>query len=159
MSRVLVAGLGNELRGDDGVGPAVARRVASVGHPGLEVIVDVGEPADLIEAWRGAELAIVVDAMDAGVAPGTTRRIDAGTGGGSVPMGISGHALPLPNVVELARALDALPGRLLVFAVQGADFRTGTGLSAAVAAVVDGVADAILAEVVGVAAGFGGTRG
>lgn len=148
MTRVLIAGLGNDLRGDDGVGPAVALKVAHVAGPDVTVLVNAGEPTDLIEVWRDADVAIVVDAMDAGLAPGATRRIDAAAlAGASLPAGSSSHLLPLANVVELARTLGALPGRLLVFGVQGSAFGTGEGLSPAVQQAVDRVAAEILDEI------------
>ncbi len=144
----LVAGLGNDLRRDDGVGPAVALRVARAERPGVRVLVHGGEPTDLIEVWRGCERAVVVDAMHSGAPAGTSRRFDAGAAPlPAEPFGVSSHLLPLAQVVELARVLDALPGRLLVFGVEGADFASGEGLSPAVAAAVERVATEVLDEI------------
>lgn len=148
MTRVVVAGLGNDLRSDDGVGPAIALRVARSAGPGVTVLVNAGEPTDLIEMWRDADVAIVVDAMDAGLEPGTSRRVDAAAlSGATLPSGASSHLLPLPNVIELARTLGAMPGRLLVFGVQGSVFGPGEGLSPAVERAVERVAAEILDEV------------
>ncbi len=148
MTRVLIAGLGNDLRHDDGVGPAVALKVAHAAGPGVTVLVNAREPADLIEVWRDADVAIVVDAMEAGLAPGSTRRLDAAALAGSgFPASASSHLLPLSHVVELARTLGALPGRLLVFGVQGSAFGPGEGLSPEVQQAVDLVAAEILDEI------------
>ena len=148
MTRVLIAGLGNELRQDDGVGPAVALKVAHAAGPGVSVLVNAGEPTDLIEVWRDVDVAIVVDAMEAGLAAGATKRVDATVlAGATLPAGASSHLLPLANVVELARTLGALPGRLLVFGVQGSAFGPGEGLSPAVQQAVDRVAAEILEEI------------
>jgi hydrogenase maturation protease len=145
---VLIAGLGNDLRRDDGVGPAVALKVAHAAGPGVTVLVNAREPADLIEVWRDADVAIVVDAMEAGLAPGSTRRLDAAALAASgFPASASSHLLPLSNVVELARTLGALPGRLLVFGVQGSAFGPGEGLSPEVQQAVDVVAAEILDEI------------
>lgn len=144
--RAVVAGLGNTWRSDDGVGPAVALRVAEAGLPGVDVIVNAGEPLDLLEAWRGADLAVVVDAMRGGLAPGAYLRIDADAGEVRA-VGISGHVYPLPHVVELARALGAMPAKLLVFAVQGGDFTSGERLSPEVAGAVERLAREVLDEV------------
>src|SRR5947209_7059306 len=43
MGGVLVIGYGNELRGDDGVGPCVARTVASWQRPGLRALAGTAE--------------------------------------------------------------------------------------------------------------------
>ena len=147
MSRVVVAGLGNSWRRDDGVGPAVALHVARADRPGVHVIVNAGEPLDLIESWRGVDLAVVIDAMQAGMAPGAYLRIEGAAGEVPASAGVSGHVYPLPHVVELARALGALPGKLLVFAVEGADFGTGEGLTPEVADAVERLASEILEEV------------
>ncbi len=148
MSRVLVAGLGNAWRRDDGVGPAVALRIAASNVPGVQVVVNAGEPADLVDVWKDADLAVVVDAMRTGKPAGTHLRIDGSTGDLSAAgTPVSGHVLPLQHVVELARTLGVMPGRLLVFAVEGADFGLGEGLSPKVAATVDRLAREVLDEV------------
>ncbi len=56
----------------------------------------------------------------------------------------STHALGLGEAIELARALGRLPGRLLVYGVEGADFGTGEGLSPAVTAALGPLADELL---------------
>ena len=155
MTRVVVAGLGNDLRRDDGVGPAVMVRVARSVRPGVTLVINAGEPADLIDAWRGADVAIVVDAIDAGLEPGTTRRLEAGGArpdralpdAAMLAGSASSHLLPLANVVELARTLDALPGRLVIFGVQGSAFGYGEGLTPEVEQAVERVAAEILEEV------------
>ena len=65
-ARTLVVGYGNELRGDDGVGPAVAREVGAWEHPE----VDARAVHQLLPEL-GAELALadVVVFVDASVEP------------------------------------------------------------------------------------------
>ena len=62
MRNLLVIGYGNELRGDDGVGPRVARAVAALARPGVWAVAAhqlVPEMADLV---RGADGVVFVDA-------------------------------------------------------------------------------------------------
>jgi hypothetical protein len=47
----------------------------------------------------------------------------------------SSHGLGVGQAVELARALDRLPRKLVVVGVEGADFGQGTDLTGAVAAI------------------------
>ena len=68
----------------------------------------------------------------------------AGTGRGA-----SSHGLGLDDAVALAVALDRMPGRLIVHAIEAADLTQGPGLSAPVAAAVDTVARAVLADLDG----------
>jgi hydrogenase maturation protease len=71
---VIVLGVGNPWRRDDGAGLAVARLLA--GTPGVEVLEREGEPASLIDAWDGADALWLVDAVSSGAVPGTLHRID-----------------------------------------------------------------------------------
>ena len=76
MKRVLVAAFGNELRGDDGFGIAVLRRLEALPSPadGVDVrFVEVGTGG----LWLAQQLLtpcdrlIIVDAVSRGGAPGT----------------------------------------------------------------------------------------
>ena len=106
-----------------------------------------GEPARLIDAWQGARLAVVVDAVRSDAPEGAVMRFDATAG--PLPLSLSAtstHALGLGDAVEIARALDRLPERLIVFGVEGTRFQAGSDLSPAVAAAVQSVAEAVLRE-------------
>lgn len=146
----VVIGVGNPFRRDDGIGPAVAAEIARQQWPGVRVVVSDGEPSGLIEAWSGAGLAIIVDALHGGLpgrapGPGRVHRVPAAeleTGG---PAG-SSHGLGLPDAFRLGRALGRQPGRAVILAVEVTDVRPGPGLSAAVKAAVPQVLAAVAAE-------------
>ncbi len=141
----LLIGLGNELRGDDAAGLLVARAVRERAPRDLEVIELGGEPVDLIEAWEGAGLAVVADAVVAGGAPGEIHRIDAAAGPLPAAFGAaSTHAFGLGEAVELGRALDRLPPCLVVFGIEGASFEVGAEPSAVVRAAAGRVAERLL---------------
>ena len=57
------------------------------------------------------------------------------------------HGLGLNDAISLATALDRMPARLIVHAIEAADLEHGTGLTPAVAAAVDLVASAILDDI------------
>ncbi|GAA4659424.1 hydrogenase maturation protease [Amycolatopsis dongchuanensis] len=142
----MLIGVGNEYRHDDGVGPAVVAEVAARNLPGVRAVVSDGEPASLLEAWTGAALAVVVDAVLCEPAtPGRLWRstVDALPGGTGVA---SSHALGIPEALLLGQTLGRVPGRLVVFAVEAADLGLGVGLSPVVQATVPVVVDAVLAE-------------
>jgi hydrogenase maturation protease len=143
--RAIVVGVGNAFRRDDGAGLAIAGQLE--GHPGVEVVSCEQEPSRLLEAWAGADLALVVDAVSSGAEPGTVHRFDATRR--AVPAAVfrgSTHAFGVGDAVELARALGRLPGRLLLYGVEGEDFAAGEGLSPAVAAAVGPLAEELLRE-------------
>ena len=148
---VVVIGVGNPDRGDDGAGPEVLARLEGR-VPGEVRLVRLpgADPALVMEAWSGSAGAIVVDAMVSGVAPGTITRFDAVAG--PLPAGVrlaSTHVLGAETAVEMARALGRLPGRLVVYGVEGESFAAGSGLSPVVAAALPAAAERILEEVRG----------
>jgi len=55
----------------------------------------------------------------------------------------------LGDAIGLGRALDRMPGRLIVHAVEAGDLSEGAGLTPAVAAVIDALAAAVLQDLRG----------
>lgn len=144
----MVIGVGNEFRRDDGAGPAVVGRLRDRVPPDVELVITDGEPTRLVEAWTGAALAVVVDAVRAAPPqPGTIHRFVVDRPGTGTERAASSHGLGLDDAVSLAVALDRMPGRLIVHAIEAADLTQGTGLTPTVAAAVDVVADAILGDI------------
>jgi hydrogenase maturation protease len=147
-ARRLVVGIGNCDRGDDGVGPFITRGLRGRLPEGVEVRESGGEATRLLELLAGADAAWLVDAAVSGADPGTIRRLDAAHG--PLPgtmLALSSHGLGLAQAVELARALGSLPRRLVVYAIEGAEFAPGAPLSPAVEAAALEVGSRLLAEI------------
>lgn len=135
---VVVIGLGNELRRDDGIGPAVARRVADRVASDVRVSVSDGDPAALLDAWAGAQLTVLVDAVVCDPPrPGTVHRLAPDELGQVRAGSFSTHGIPLDDVIQLGTVLDRLPHRMVVLAVEVADLAAGGGLSPAVGRAVE----------------------
>jgi hydrogenase maturation protease len=142
---VVVIGVGNEFRRDDGAGPAVMARLRDLAPPGVRLVITDGEPTRLIEAWAGAWIAVVVDAVRAEPPrPGTVHRFVVDGLGAGTGRPASSHGLGLDDAIALAVALDRMPGRLIVHAIEAADLTQGPGLTPPVAAAVGAVAAAVL---------------
>ncbi|MCX2951490.1 hydrogenase maturation protease [Lentzea sp. NEAU-D7] len=139
MSAVVI-GVGNEFRRDDGVGPAVARAVAA---SGVHAEISDGDPVRLMEAWDGADVVVIVDAVRC--TPAVPGRWHRTTLPHTIPAA-SSHGLGVPEAVELAEALDRRPEHLVIYAVEVADVGFGTGLTPAVAAAVADLTTSVLAE-------------
>ena len=145
--RVVVIGVGSEFRRDDGIGPEVVSRLQGEVPDGVRLLVSDGDPTRMIEAWTGASLAVVVDAVLADPpAPGRLHRIvvDRAADAGAHP--VSSHGLGLGQSVALAQALFRMPERLIVHAVEAADVGYGVGLTPAVAAAADTLTAAVLQD-------------
>ena len=144
---VVVVGVGNAYRGDDGAGLAVAERIRGRAPGGVEVVTCEQEASRVIDAIEGREAAVLVDASSSGAAPGTIHRFDASVE--PVParsFRSSTHAFGVGEAIELARALGRLPATVVVYGIEGSEFWAGEGLSVAVAAAVESTADAVLGE-------------
>ena len=145
----VVIGVGNPDRGDDGVGPEVLGRLAGRLPDDVRLLSLAGaDPAAIMEAWSGSGRVVLVDAMVSGAAPGTIARYDAAAG--PLPAGLrlaSTHALGAEAAVEMARALGRLPGRLVVYGVEGVSFAAGSGLSPAVRAALSAAVERVVEEV------------
>lgn len=146
----LVVGLGSPDRGDDAVGPTVARAVAALGLPGVQV-AEHEDPTALIDLWSGCTLSVVVDAVCADGEPGSLVLRDTGPGGRPLSQstwsGRGGtHAFGLGAAVELARALNKLPERVVLIGIEAATFEHGAPLSAPVAAAVPRAVELVLCQ-------------
>jgi len=142
---VVVIGVGNDFRRDDGAGPAVVARLRDLAPPGIRFVITDGEPTRLIDAWAGAALAVVIDAVRADPPrPGTVHRFVAAGPGHRTGRPASSHGLGFDDAIRLAVALDRMPARLIVHAIEAADLTQGPGLTPPVAAAVGVVAAAVL---------------
>jgi hydrogenase maturation protease len=124
----MVIGVGNELRGDDGAGLEVVRRLRNV-----TAVESRQGSYELLDLWGEAEEVIVVDAARSGSPPGTIHRFDAVME--PLPTGLLGtgtHTIGVAETVEMARRLDRLPPALIVYGVEVGSLSTGEGLTPAV---------------------------
>ncbi len=164
--RVVVIGVGNEFRRDDGIGPEVLSRlrehVGAGPDPGggttVQLVNSDGEPAGLVEAWTGASLAVVVDAVVAdppapgrlhrlAIGNGTSEHGTSGHGDAADPRAVSSHGLGLGEAIGLAAALGRMPDHLIIHAVEAADVGHGVGLTPAVSAAAGALTAAVLHDV------------
>jgi hydrogenase maturation protease len=153
--RIVVVGVGNRDRADDGAGLAVAERVRERGPLGVDVVTNAGDPIDLIDAWSDADVAIVVDALVSGARPGRVLRFEADRHPLRAELfPASSHELGVAQAVELARALAVLPPRLVVFGIEGRRFNHGGPVSPEVARAIERVTEAVLEEVRSAGAGW-----
>jgi hydrogenase maturation protease len=146
MTRVVVAGLGNPWRGDDGAGLAVVERLRGVLPEEIELVTIVDDPTRLLDAFS-ADKVVLADAVAAPEPrPGTVHRIDAAHELLPPSFGSSTHHFGLADTVELARSLGRLPRSLVVYGIEGATFDAGDRLDPRVEEATAAVAARIAAE-------------
>ncbi len=127
---VLVIGLGNPSRGDDGVGRKAALELRRTLNSGTTVLDMLGEASELIDAWKNAGKVVLIDACQGLGKPGDVRRVDLLSedinGNGRE---ISSHGLGLQEAVNMALALGDVPRELILVGIEAATFEHGDGLS------------------------------
>lgn len=139
--------MGNEWRGDDGVGLLVARRLRARALAGVTVCEVRDDPTRLLEAWANGDLVYLIDAVSSGREPGTVRRWDVPTDSlDEKVFRLSTHGATVADAVELARVLKGLPPRLVIFGIEGKCFRMGCGVSPKVQRGAEQIADRIERE-------------
>ncbi len=135
---IVVAGIGNLYRGDDGVGPVVASRLTPALPSSVRVLEGLDDPSSLIDAWEHAELAIVIDAVVSGSEAGTVHELVVDGPLPAMFRRLSTHLFGVAQVIELGTVLHRMPGRIVVIGVEAADMTRGKPeLTPAVAAAVD----------------------
>ncbi|WP_406375554.1 hydrogenase maturation protease [Streptomyces sp. NBC_00647] len=146
--RIVVIGVGNPLRGDDGIGPAVVEALRGRVPDGTVLAVSDGEPARLLGIWRGADTVVIVEALRTRPArPGALHTLTPAEAAGHSRGTASTHGFGLGDCLALAEALDLLPPRLVVHAVEVADVELGTPLSDAVRSALPELTDRAAASV------------
>ncbi|MGC8861833.1 MAG: hydrogenase maturation protease [Armatimonadota bacterium] len=121
--KVVVVGIGDACRGDDGVGPLTVRLLA---ESGMENLIDAGVSPEL-ETWRIREAApdavLFVDAVDFGGSPGDVAILEPGD---LRAEGFDTHRAPLRLTMEYLEA--ELGARCRLLAVQPRDVRQGAAM-------------------------------
>lgn len=146
--KIIVLGVGNEFRGDDGVGPVVLSRLVKANLPETSVEFRNCDTASIIDHLRDDKTVIVVDAAATGSSPGKVHRLD----GCREPIprdvfSVSTHFMGVAEAVELARSLNRLPKRFIIYGIEGKNFDYGVGLSPEVEKAVGEVAKMIIREI------------
>ncbi len=138
MSRVLVAGIGNLFKSDDGFGPEVARRLNARTLPLGVLVVDYGIRGmhlafDLLDGW---DALVVVDTVPPRTRPGAIRvfEVDANDVSGGV---FDAHGMDPVTMLASVTAVGGELPRTIIVGCEPDSLDDGMGLSPAVAAAVD----------------------
>lgn len=133
----LVMGIGNDFRGDDGFGLAVARAL----QPQLgehHVQLGRGDASELLETFDQTDCLILIDAIfDPKMPSGHMLHIVAnGQSAVSNHLRSSTHLMSISEAIALGELFDKLPSQLHIFGVSAKKFDYGTDLSPEVKATI-----------------------
>ena len=99
-----VVGIGAPFRGDDAAGPAVIRRLRTVGLPEGVTTLEMRDPSDLVAVLEQEDEVIVVDAVVGGPA-GAVIELDPDQVDPAAPLAVSSHGVGVLQAIALAKHL------------------------------------------------------
>jgi hydrogenase maturation protease len=129
--RILIAGIGNILLQDDGLGPqAVARLQSEYEFSDRVELLDIGTPTlDFVDYLRDREVVILIDALASGGEPGEILTFDKERLKAFLPgMRLSAHQPCLHETLHAAETADIQLKEVLLIGVVGSHFDVGTEL-------------------------------
>lgn len=147
MGQKLIVGVGNKNRADDAAGLLVADDLEGNTPPGVAIEKCSGEPGELIDYFEEYSEIFLVDALKSTDNPGQIHRINVKEE--ELPAQIfptSTHSFGVYEAVELARKLQELPDKLIIYGITGGEFEIGGEVTPAVSSSVAQVVDQIRAE-------------
>jgi hydrogenase maturation protease len=147
---MLVVGIGNPYRCDDGVGPLIAEHLGKILPEQVKIRSHITDGLSLIHLWKEYDCVYLIDAVSSGRTPGRVYRFDVLTEPLSPNFftNYSTHSINLAETIALAGNLDMLPEKLIIYGVEGKDFSIGHGLSKEVRKAIFPVVDIIIKDLV-----------
>ena len=107
-----------------------------------------GGGVELLEIWEDYNNVFIIDAASSGKAPGTILRFDLNKETLlQNAFNYSSHSFSISETVELARKLNRLPTRLIIYGIEGKIFEQGTGLSYSFESVCDALLKNLLTDI------------
>ncbi len=142
--KMLVLGVGNPFRRDDGIGPAVISHLQSdKALEGVDLLDGGTDGLSLLEYIKEYENALIVDAVEMGMVPGEVRifspeeakltiRTDA----------LSTHGFGLAEVIGLMETLE-ITTNLCIIGIQAKDISFGEGLSPEISSKIEEILELV----------------
>lgn len=144
----LVLGVGSILMKDEGVGVwAVEELKNRYRFPDNVDLVDGGTSGlDLITYISKRPFVIIIDAIQAGMPPGTVLKVEGEDVPARFRTRISPHQLGISDLLAAAALTDELPGEIVLLGIEPKIIQMGLGLSEEVKTGLDKLLDAVVAE-------------
>lgn len=132
---IAIVGIGNLLLSDDGVGIHAIRSLrTNTRLARLARLIDGGTiGSDLLADVCGCEMLLVLDAVDAGLEPGSVVWMDWNQPEPPAFRARNAHQSGIPDLLGDLRLMDCAPRQAVLIGVQPATVKIGTQLSVAVA--------------------------
>jgi len=134
--KINVIGLGQPLRGDDAAGLGAVRRwqeqyPETASQPDVRVEIFELPGLALLDLLNGAEAAIIVDAVQSTLPPGTLIRVGPDELASFAPDAQSAHGWGVAETLKLGVSLypELVACRITLLGIVGKNFEMGAGIS------------------------------
>jgi hydrogenase maturation protease len=146
--KILVLGLGNTLLQDDGLGVrAVERLMAEYDLPAEVEVLDGGVMGlDLLSHLEGVAALLIVDAVRAGLPPGTPIRLAGDAIPTALAQKMSMHQAGLQDLLAVSAFRGTLPQRVVLYGLEPEIIGWGNELSPNIAPQIDKLVDSVVQE-------------
>jgi len=128
MKKAKIIGLGNELRGDDGVGIRAVEELRKIGLKAVNLL-SIRDPLSILDHLDEDEDLIILDAAKPSGKPGRIIGLKVEDDLDVELKTISTHSIGLAEVIKLMKILNKRPKSLKILLVEGKDFKHGADLS------------------------------
>ncbi|MEM3017920.1 MAG: hydrogenase maturation protease [Candidatus Bathyarchaeia archaeon] len=152
--KILIAGVGNLLRCDDGLGPHVIKRLKEVRLPPNVEVMDLGTSGmDILHYSAEYDKVIFVDVVRLGKPPGTVyrikpRQVQVTDDEIRDMIYMSMHEVDLERVISIGRRLGQMPENLVIIGCEPKETsRMRVGLTEEVNSTVPSIIRLILEEI------------
>jgi hydrogenase maturation protease len=146
--RIAVLGLGNLMRTDDALGMLAIQRLRSDSRfpPSIALIEGGTLGLELLYPLEGFTHLLALDAIDAGLQPGTVLRY-AGDAVAQLPISKSVHLLGFSDLIGSMRLIGSAPAELVVLGIQPHTIDWGTELTPQVEAAMETLIEQAIAQI------------
>jgi len=147
-NKILILGVGNPFRRDDGIGPAVISRLQSENSlEGIDLVDGGTDGLALINYMQSYEKVLIVDAVDMSMAPGEARVFSPEEARLTITAdALSTHGFGLAEVIGLMEKLE-LKTDLRIIGIQAKDVTFGEGISPEISAKMAEILELIRKEI------------
>ncbi|MCK4870398.1 MAG: hydrogenase maturation protease [Gammaproteobacteria bacterium] len=129
MPKILVLGVGNIIRRDDGIGPRVIEKLKKQGQLNVDPVDGGTDGLALLDLIANYDKAIIVDAVDMRLAPGTIKQFSPQDAKINITHdALSTHGFGLAEVISFMEELE-MKTELTIIGVQPEDITFGEGLT------------------------------
>jgi hydrogenase maturation protease len=146
---ILILGIGQSLRSDDGAGMAAVNRwkenfPQTASNPSITVSEVELPGLELLDLLKGFEAAILIDAVQSSAEPGTIHKLKEKDISSFTEGYQSAHGWGVAETLRLAHQLNIeLPKNILLLGIEGDNFTPGISLSKSILAALDEAAEVI----------------